>query len=235
MNQEQSYHIDEFSKRANSYEKYSIIQKEVAKHLLSNIKTKPKNILDLGCGDGTVFKNISWEIDNFVGVDKAKNMCKLHPNGKNITIINDDFENLTFLDNQTSLNFDMIISSSSLQWAQDLDQLFNTLKKSVPEISFSIFCSGTFQTIYNCTNLENFLPNCNTLLSLLEKHFVFLHENKTYKLYFNDNISKFRYIKKSGVSGGEKKLGYIQTKRLIETYPHDYLEFEVLFIWGRAK
>ncbi len=235
MNQKQSYHINEFSKRATSYEKYNIIQKEVAKHLLSNIKTKPKNILDLGCGDGTVFKNISWKINNFVGIDKAKNMCKLHPNGQNITIINDDFENLSFLNKQNSFNFDMAISSSSLQWAQNLDQLFKIIKKHIPEISFSIFCSGTFQTIYNYTNLENFLPNYNALLSLLEKYFIFLHERKSYKLYFNDNISKFRYIKKSGVSGGKKKLNYIQTKKLIETYPHDYLEFEVLFIWGRAK
>jgi malonyl-CoA O-methyltransferase len=40
----------------------------------------------------------------------------------------------------------------------------------------------------------------------------------------------FRYIKKSGVSGGEKQLSYKQMKMLMEKYPLNYLEFEVLFV-----
>jgi malonyl-CoA O-methyltransferase len=43
----------------------------------------------------------------------------------------------------------------------------------------------------------------------------------------------FRYIKQSGVSGGERKLSYTQTKQLMENYPLKYLEFEVLFIEAR--
>jgi malonyl-CoA O-methyltransferase len=44
----------------------------------------------------------------------------------------------------------------------------------------------------------------------------------------------FRYIKKSGVSGGEKQLSYKETRHLMETYPLDYLEFEVLFVKAKA-
>lgn len=40
----------------------------------------------------------------------------------------------------------------------------------------------------------------------------------------------FDYIKKSGVSGGEKRLTISQTKKLIKEYHLDYLEFEVLFV-----
>jgi malonyl-CoA O-methyltransferase len=40
----------------------------------------------------------------------------------------------------------------------------------------------------------------------------------------------FKYIKKSGVSGGEKRLGYKEMKVLMELYPLNYLEFEVLFV-----
>ena len=43
----------------------------------------------------------------------------------------------------------------------------------------------------------------------------------------------FNYIKKSGVSGGEKQLTYMQTKQLMKSYPLDYLEFEVLFVEAR--
>lgn len=44
----------------------------------------------------------------------------------------------------------------------------------------------------------------------------------------------FKYIKKSGVSGGEKQLSYKETKQLMHTYPLSYLEFEVLFVEGTS-
>jgi len=61
------------------------------------------------------------------------------------------------------------------------------------------------------------------------------YEVQNYKLYFQDNISKFRYIKNSGVSGGDAKLSYKDTKSLIDNYPYDYLEFEVLFIMSFSQ
>ena len=57
---------------------------------------------------------------------------------------------------------------------------------------------------------------------------------KNYKLNFEDNLSLFRYIKKSGVSGGEKRLNYSETKALLKNYPHKFLEFEVIFLWGKS-
>ena len=44
-----------FDKKASSYDKYSLIQDEVAQRLcdrLSNITIKPVSILDIGCGTG---------------------------------------------------------------------------------------------------------------------------------------------------------------------------------------
>ena len=51
-----------------------------------------------------------------------------------------------------------------------------------------------------------------------------------YSLSFDSVRDMFRYIKRSGVSGNRNVLTYKGTKRLMETYPLDYLEFEVLFI-----
>lgn len=224
-----SYHTDEFSKRANSYKEHNIIQKKVVKHLIKNIQSKPKKILDLGCGNGAVYELISWDIDKFVGVDKATNMCTLHPSHKCIQLINEDFETLKFE------KLDMVISSSALQWAKDLDSLFQKISSNTDEIAFSIFCDGTFQTIYEIANLKPFLPNQHKLVALLNQYFEFKHEVLHYKLEFEDNLSKFRYIKNSGVSGGERKLSFKETKKLIAEYPHKYLEFEVMFVWGKIK
>ncbi len=64
----------------------------------------------------------------------------------------------------------------------------------------------------------------------IEKYYHAEFELKEYRLYFETVREMFNYIKKSGVSGGEKQLTYKQTKQLMKTYPLDYLEFEVLFV-----
>jgi malonyl-CoA O-methyltransferase len=222
------HHTNEFSKRATSYNEHNIIQKKVVKKLIEGINSTPKSILDLGCGSGAIYKNIPWDVSEFVAVDKAINMCKLHPKDRHVKIICEDFE-IFSLD-----SYDMIVSSSSLQWAKDLDRLLEKVSKHTEEIAFAIFCDKTFQAIYDMTKLKPFLPNSSKLLKLLNHYFDYTYEKVTYKLEFKNNIEMFRYIKKSGVSGGEKKLGFIDTKKLIKNYPYNYLEFEVLFIWGKS-
>jgi malonyl-CoA O-methyltransferase len=49
----------EFSKHASSYDLLNTIQDKVADKLLSHVLSKPKNILDLGCGNGSLCKKIS--------------------------------------------------------------------------------------------------------------------------------------------------------------------------------
>ncbi len=226
-----SLHTNEFSRRANSYLKHNIIQEQVVKKLIQNIKTKPKNILDLGCGAGAVYHEINWEIDKFTGIDQAKNMCTLHPRDKKVILLEQNFENENLLKNLGY--FDMVISSSALQWANDIEKLIENISKITDNIAFALFCDGTFNTIYKLTKMPNFLPNSEHILKILKKHFHIKHEKIIYRLNFKDNISKFRYIKQSGVSGGERKLTLTQTKSLIKNYPHTYLEFEVLFVWGK--
>ncbi|MCH9813972.1 MAG: methyltransferase domain-containing protein [Epsilonproteobacteria bacterium] len=227
-----SNHTNEFSKRAKSYTQHNVIQKKVVKKLINAIDSKPEKILDLGCGSGAVYTLIDWPIYSFIGVDKAPNMCTLHPSNRSIKLYNEDFESLNYNEFE---KFDMIISSSALQWAKNLETLFAKISSNTEDVAFAIFCDGTFKTIYEITGLNTFLPNVSYLHRLLNQYFEYQHEVVHYKLDFEDNLSKFRYIKNSGVSGGERKLSYKDTKKLINKYPHDYLEFEVMFVWGKVK
>ena len=226
-------HISEFSRRAKSYGEHNIIQRKVVQKLISGIDSKPKRILDLGCGSGAVYHLIDWEIEHFTGIDKADQMCALHPENERITLLHEDFENETML--KQLGHFDIVISSSALQWASNLNRLFANIAPLTDEIAFAVFCDGTFKTIYEITGMESFLPSHEVLTRNLEKYFTFHSEVVRYQLSFTDNLSKFRYIKKSGVSGGKRKLNIEQTKKLIQTYPLDYLEFEVMFCWGKSK
>ncbi len=227
-------HIKEFSKRANSYDENTIIQKKVATHLLSKVKYNPKKILDLGCGTGDLNLKIDWEYEKFIGVDSAYGMCKKHPKNDFVEVININFEDKKFQqDMLCDTPFDLIISSSALQWAKNIEELIEFTSKISSNIAFAIFTCNTFADIYKLSSLETFLPDAKELVEITKKYFDIVYEIKIYRLNFEDNISKFRYIKKTGVSGGERKLTVRQTKKLIETYPHKYLEFEVLFIHNK--
>lgn len=229
-------HKKEFSKWAGSYDDFAVIQKKVAKELLDKIDNSPRRILDLGCGTGEIYKNISWEYDFFVGVDCSDSMCKLHPKTDKVEILCSDFESV-FVKKRLKIYapFDMIISSSSLQWSKDIGQIFNHCNQLSQNMAFSIFTDGTFKTIYSMTNRKSFLPNAKNLANIAKEILNAKVEICTYKLYFEDNISKFRYIKKSGIGGGVEMLTYTQAKHLFENYPLEYLEFEVLFIWKNSK
>ena len=224
-------HIKEFSRHANSYDTHTDVQKEVAKYLVSKLSSKPKYILDLGCGSGEVYKNINWEIEQFVGVDSSKEMSQKHPTCKDICIINEDFESSALIQ-KLDPPYDLLISSSALQWSKDIEKMVQWSSLTCKEGAFAIFTDKTFETIYQLSGLEVFLPNASNLLTLFEKYFTCKSEIKTFRLSFPNNLSAFRYIKQSGVSGGKKRLSISQTKSLIQNYPLAYLEFEVLFVWG---
>ena len=227
-------HIKEFSKQANSYNEYSQIQKEVAKYLLSKVKMAPKNILDLGCGTGHIYQNISWQIEKFIAVDSAKEMLEKHFVGESVETLCLDFESQEFKKEMLKRGpFDMIVSSSTLQWAKKLDNLLEFLQTISNNIAFSIFTDKTFKTLYETASLSSFLPSETFLIKTISKYFDIEYDTRSFKLHFCDTKSLFRYIKKSGVSGGKRKLNYRQTKELMKNYPSNYLEFEVIFIVGK--
>ncbi len=232
----------EFSKHAHKYQQLNQIQAEVAKKLITSMPTcKPKKILDLGCGSGAIYKLIDWEIEKFVGVDFSSNMLSLHPEAQNVTCKLGDFNDAKLFEELREEEFDYIISASALQWAADLDRVFSDIAKFDLPFSLAIFSSGTFATLNKTAGVDSIIPSYETLKELAEKS---LHakcsigisvEKISYTLEFENTREMLRYIKRSGVSGGRNLLTYKQTKKLMDEYPLNYLEFEVVYINSFSK
>ncbi|NPA59111.1 MAG: methyltransferase domain-containing protein [Epsilonproteobacteria bacterium] len=220
----------EFSKHASSYESYNIIQNKVIKRLLKKVKTKPKYILDLGCGSGALHNAITWKYKHFTGVDFAPGMLELHPKAQNCECIYGDFNDETLFENLLTYRYDYIFSASALQWAQDLDMVFRHIKKLQTPIALAIFSSNTFKTLNETASLTPMLRSVDEIDAVQKRYFDAKLEVVTYKLEFNSTREMFRYIKNSGVSGSRRVLDYKQTKKLMKEYPLSYLEFEVVFI-----
>lgn len=223
----------EFSKYAIEYSQNNIIQKKVLARLLKKTVSKPSRILDLGCGDGILCKEVDWCYEYFAGVDFAQGMLDIHPKGKKIESIYGDFNSKELFETLLTKNFDYLFSSSALQWSNSLDEVFKNIKKLAIPISLSIFTSGTFKTLNKTASLKPLLKDTSSIVSIAQKYFDVDIEVVQYKLEFDSTREMFRYIKKSGVSASRNILSYKETRKLMKEYPLNYLEFEVVFITSR--
>ena len=221
----------EFSKYATHYGSYNIIQQKVADKLLSFITSKPKNILDLGCGSGALAKKIRWKYNKLMAVDFAPGMLELHPKSKKIECIYGNFNDTNLFELLKGYNFDYILSASALQWADDMEETFKQLQTLHAPVALAVFTANTFETLYKTAGLEPLLINTNQLNALQKKYFNANFEVVRYKLEFENVREMFRYIKKSGVSASRNVLSYKEIKKLMQEYPLNYLEFEVAFIY----
>ena len=221
----------EFSKYAEDYGHYNVIQNQVADKLLQYVTQEPKKILDLGCGSGALYKKIDWHVEHFVGVDFAQGMLELHPKAEHVECIYGNFNDAKLFKYLRTYSFDYIFSASALQWADDLEQVFQNIVTLNAPVALAIFTANTFKTLNKTAGIKSLLRSRTEIEVLQKKYFSDAKlEVVAYKLEFATVRNMFRYIKKSGVSGSRKLLSYKETKQLMQNYPLNYLEFEVAFI-----
>ncbi len=111
-----------------------------------------------------------------------------------------------------------------------MDLTFSRLSNKASKGYFAIFTSSTFKTLHKVAEIKSPIYSETELKETISRYYNATFETRNYSLHFDSVRDMFRYIKKSGVSGGEKKLSYKQMKYLMKVYPLDYLEFEVLFV-----
>jgi len=226
--------VEEFSKFAYEYNKYNVIQKEVAKKLITYLdKCEYSKILDIGAGDGEVHKNFLHQgivFNEFVALDFSEAMLSVHPDAINIRKVCLDFNKVDFSLFAENKKFDLLISSSALQWSENLNSVLSSIKKLSSSLYFSFFTSNTFKCLHETVTIASPIYSKEEIIDALDNNFQYEVEVEEYRLYFNSVHEMLRYIKKSGVSGGVEQLSYGQMKSLMREYPLDYLEFEVLFV-----
>lgn len=211
-----------------------MIQAEVAKQLVSGLNEKYySTVIDVGCGSGAVFKSLgecSIRFDRFIALDLSAEMLALHPSGADIIKECVDFNSDELLDGFVDDKDTLLLSSSALQWSTDLHRTLSGLSRYAKRAHFAIFTSGTFKTLHQNAGITSPIYSEQEVREAIGNYYDATFVLHTYQLRFQDTKEMFRYIQKSGVSGGERRLGYGKMKRLMEEYPLDYLEFEVLFV-----
>lgn len=219
---------NKFTKYAKDYDDNNIIQRIVSRALAREIINKPKNILELGCGSGQIFREIDWDFSSYLAIDFSSKMCELHPKEKNLEVKCFDFDSDIFFDEIKNKSFDLIVSSSALQWSKNLPKLLENIIPKTNSFQAVLFTSNTFQEIYKITKQPKAILSLDEIKNAFNPYNP-MFEILNYNLYFENKKKLFDYIKNSGVSG-ENKLSYKDAVNLYKNYSLDYLEFEVIFV-----
>ena len=211
-----------FDKNAGSYDAYAVSQKRVAQHLTAMINDEKKefqNIFEIGCGTGYFSRLLynNFQPNELLLNDACHNMIDISRSKlaeyKEIGYCETDIEEYEF-----TKNYDLIATSSTLQWITQLKELFVKIKNSLnPEglFAFSLYTEGTFhelQTSFRKTYEEtgqevkkhilDFYKNEELMdlaesLDLRVKRF----ETGKYTFYYKNPMDFLKSVKSIGASG----------------------------------
>ena len=166
-----------FDRHAKTYDEYSSLQNKISDNLfkkLDLIEVRPSVILDLGCGtgrNGVILKEkyqniklINYDFSINMLREAKKNQHKIL--GTKSEFICGDIEELSFTEN----TFDVIWSTSSLQWCNNLSDIFKKAKSILKPGGLFIFSTFGPNTLFELRNVTKKISNyqkTNNFLDLL--------------------------------------------------------------------
>ena len=212
MNFQKAHIKNNFSQKCDQYNQDALVQKYAAAQLVDILITQiakfkqnsSDQILDLGSGSSFIAKNLFAHNSNFKiqEIDLSAEMLKIYNNPHNpITKICGDFEDFPFAAN----SFDLILSSFSLQWCNNHQQLFTKIYQTLkPQgiFAFALPNSASFANLKNLPIHLNPLPDHAKLKTLLtstsfdEKY----SKIETFNQNYNNMIEALKSFKKIGTN-----------------------------------
>jgi len=208
-----------FNKFAHTYKEYNLIQKQIIKKYLPFLKNR---VIDLGCGSEGLCKYRNFEF--YLGIDASEEMLKRNP--CNTLCFN--FNEKECFEEIKKYDFEQIVSFSALQWAENLDFVFNEIKKLKKEYLLAIFTSNTFKKLHNFLGITSPIYSKEKILKsarILNPKVEILE----FTLKFDTPKKLLEYIKYSGVKG-DVKANPGKIKKFLKEFPFDFLEFEVVVL-----
>jgi len=230
--------VQEFSRFAESYGRHNLIQTEVAKRLVSLLPEKRYgSILDLGCGSGALYRHLKDRqivYEHMTAMDISAEMLRLHPRESRLALVEGNFGTNDFIPRLPRRRYDLLLSSSALQWSADLERTFSLLPLLSERHYLAIFTAGTFRSLHDYLGIASPIRTEESVREIAGRYLDLTFETVRYTLEFDTVYGMLRYIKESGVSGGERRISYREARELLNRYEGRHLEFEVLFAYSKS-
>ena len=195
-----------FEKGFKNYDKYAFIQRQIAKLLIFYLKSVKKDfesIFEIGAGTGIlsslIEQNLNFRylyLNDIVEISYFFLRKKLK---SDFTFICTDAQNL-------KISCDLLISSSTFQWFENLERSLANYKANY--LAFSLFLKGSLFEIKNLFNLSlNYLTYEDILKTLKKLNYKIIYSFQgNFSLTFKNLFEAIRYLKCTGVNSLSKTL-----------------------------
>ncbi|MCP9612077.1 malonyl-ACP O-methyltransferase BioC [Coprobacter tertius] len=247
MNTSKHRVVKSFGRFLNSYNDHAQIQIKVAEKLAEKIigieNSERKRIFEIGCGTGLLTRKLLHFFCNceYFAIDICPDVSKFLPD--NIIFYPGDAETMTL----TGL-FDMIVSSSSLQWFDNPISYILRLDSSISKnglIAFSTFGPENLHELSNSIGERalNYISLSQWQQQLSAVYDILYISEEYYTLWFSSPEEVFYHLKFTGVNGTKTTLKTReQLNRLIKNYKIKYevngcvpLTYHPIYIIVRKK
>ncbi|BCD49236.1 methyltransferase domain-containing protein [Helicobacter suis] len=225
-----------FNRAAKSYARYCRVQDQIISQLLSHLAGHSyARVLDLGCGSGNVIKQFprfNLSANEFIGVDFSLEMLTEHPQNiegvQKISLIYADFEDM-FLN-----PCDLVIASSSLQWAKQLEFLCTRLCLQSTNIALAVHTNRSLHALHAFLGSNSPLRSQEQTEAILNRSldkFKRKMWTQNFTQHFKNRQELLQQLKFGGLLGGGM-LSYAQ-KKALKQIPLQTLDYEVVFCIGQ--
>lgn len=245
-----------FEQAAATYEQNAQVQILVAERLLDLLAkaapqcTKPERILEIGCCTGLLTEKISARypdyglltasdlVDSFQQCLCSKNLLS---SGR-VTFLAGDIETISL-----PSAYDLIISSSTLQWVHNLPHLCRKLSRHCRQhgiLAISLYGALNLQEIRTLCGVGLHYTTFEQVQAMVGEHFQILAaEQSTETLWFRDALSVLHHLRATGVNAiGQKAWTRKQLQAFLAAYEERFhgvhgvpLTYHPMYIIAQAR
>lgn len=213
-----------FVASASFYDQYALVQKEVAKRLAQLIspQLRADRVLEIGCGTGVFTESLTQRlaVKNLYLNDLASHLCDCAAKraaAQHVCKLVGDGESI-----ELPGNLDLIVSSSSLQWFEDLESYFPHLHSKLNatgQLALAFYGTGTMHELASISGQGLDYLSHSRLKDILSHSFSsFTLERYQEILYFPSFFSILKHVRNTGVgavlTAGKKKVQLAELEAL---------------------
>lgn len=208
-----------FAQARHSYDGHALAQQEICQNLYAFIeqyfiRNTLNHVLDIGCGSGQLSRLLLENFDinylylNDLYAEVSLNFTDLD----RIQFCIGDIEEIVF-----DISFDMVVSSSALQWVNNLDHLFYKISQCLNAeglLCFSTFGSNNLKEIKQLTGHGLNYLSLETIESyLVQNGFDVLHLSESIEVMkFRHPKDVLKHLKATGVTATSVHFKWTKTK-----------------------